>query len=347
MTTRLADFFASPLSTNLFVPSRPTKNRLSQAAPITVAPLTIALAAALAAVVFTLFPLRAAAQQQSSPAPANTAQSGAAPAGPSSAGPPATTSPTMTPALMTDDQKALAAKPTPRLADGHPDLNGIWYQPLLFLGAGEKQGDTLKYVPKANPAFVAAIKAPPPQYAPSYKPELLAKVQEYNTQQVKLDPGFFCKPPGVPRIGPPQKIIQTPTEAVFLYSDLAGNFWRIVPTDGRPHRTDADTSYFGDSVGHWEGDTLVVDVNNFNDDTWLGDNGLFHSDALHVTERLTRKGDTILYEAIVDDPKVFTKPWTMKPHILTPIKEPLDEAPPCVEQDAPNMTDLEHHGNPR
>jgi hypothetical protein len=347
MTARAANFFASLVATNHFAPSRPTTNRFSQVAPVTVAPVTVAFAAALATAFFSLFPMRALAQQQSSPPSASAAQSGAAPAGSSSASPPAVTSSATTPPAMTDEQKALAAKPTPRLANGHPDLNGIWYQPLLFLGAGEKQGDTLKYVPKANPAFVAAIKAPPPQYAPSYKPELLAKVQEYNTQQVKLDPGFFCKPPGVPRIGPPQKIIQTPTEVVFLYSDLAGNFWRIVPTDGRPHRTDADTSYFGDSVGRWEGDTLVVDVNNFNDDTWLGDNGLFHSDALHVTERLTRKGDTIFYEAIVDDSKVFTKPWTMKPHILTPIKEPLDEAPPCVEQDSPNMTDLEHHGNPR
>jgi hypothetical protein len=100
-------------------------------------------------------------------------------------------------------------------------------------------------------------------------------------------------------------------------------------------------------VGHWDGDTLVVDVNNFNDDTWLADNGLFHSDALHVIERLTRNGDTIDYEVTVDDPKVLTQPWIFQPKILTPIKEPLDEAPPCIEKDSPNMTDLEHHGNPR
>jgi hypothetical protein len=252
--------------------------------------------------------------------------------------------------LMTDQQKALAAKSTPRLPDGHPDLNGIWYQPLLFLGSGEKAGDTLKYVLKPDDnskRFAAAIKPAPPQYRPSYKPELVAKVQEYNQQQVKLDPGFFCKPPGVPRIGAPQKIVQTDKEVIFLYSDLAGNFWRIIPTDGRPHRTDADPSYFGDSVGHWDGDTLVVDANNFNDDTWLADNGLFHSDALHVIERLTRKGDTIDYEVTVDDPKVLTQPWIFQPKILTPIKEPLDEAPPCIEKDSPNMTDLEHHGNPR
>jgi hypothetical protein len=245
------------------------------------------------------------------------------------------------------DVKKLAAKKTPRMRDGHPNLNGIWYRPLLFLGAAEQDGDTLKAVNRPDPAFAAAIAPLPPMYSPSYKPELQAKVKEYNEQQVKLDPGFFCKPPGVPRIGPPHQIVQTPGQVVFLYSDLAGNFWRIIPTDGRPHRTDADPSYFGDAIGRWEGDTLVVDTNNFNDDTWLGDNGLFHSDALHVIERLTRKGDTIDYEVTVEDPKVLTQPWTMKPRTLTPLADPLDEAPPCVEKDAPNMVNLSHHPNPR
>jgi hypothetical protein len=250
-------------------------------------------------------------------------------------------------AAQVASKKPDAATKTPRTTDKHPDLNGIWYRPLLFLGAAEQEGDTLKVVNRPDPAFAAAIAPLPPMYSPSYKPELEAKVKEYNEQQVKLDPGFFCRPPGVPRIGPPHQIVQTPGQVVFLYSDLAGNFWRIIPTDGRPHRTDADPSYLGDAIGHWEGDTLVVDTNNFNDDTWLGDNGLFHSDALHVIERLTRKGDTITYEVTVEDPKVLTKPWTMKPRTLTPLKEPLDEAPPCVEKDAPNMVNLEHHPNPR
>jgi hypothetical protein len=240
-----------------------------------------------------------------------------------------------------------ASTKTPRTKDGHPDLNGIWYRPLLFLGAAEQEGDTLKAVNRPDPAFAAAIAPLPPQYSPSYKPELQDKLKEYNEQQVKLDPGFFCRPPGVPRIGPPHQIVQTPGQVVFLYSDLAGNFWRIIPTDGRPHRTDADPSYLGDAVGHWEGDTLVVDTNNFNDDTWLGDNGLFHSDALHVIERLTRKGDIIDYEVTVEDPKVFAKPWTMKPRTLTPLKDPLDEAPPCIEKDSENMVNLSHHPNPR
>ena len=259
----------------------------------------------------------------------------------------AQTSPKSSADAKAAEQQALMAKPTPHLSDGRPDLNGIWYQPLFFLGAGEKQGNTLKYVLKPDPAFLEAVKGPPPDYRPSYKPELLAKVAENDKEQVKRDPAFYCKPPGVPRIGPPQKIVQTAAEVIFLYSDTSGNFWRIIPTDGRPHRTDAESSYLGDSIGRWDGDTLVVDVNNFNDDSWLADNGLFHSEALHVIERLTRKGDTIKYEVTVEDPKVLTKPWIMQPRVLTPIKEPLDEAPPCVEQDSTNMMGLEHHGNPR
>jgi hypothetical protein len=288
-------------------------------------------------------PRSASAQQAASPAQG-------APSEAHAPGPPRPPAPPSQGGPETEETKALAAKPTPRMKDGHPDLNGIWYRPLLFLGSAEQQGNTLEAVnkPDANfTAFAAAVTPKPEQYRPSYKPELLAKVAEYNQQQVKLDPGFYCKPPGVPRIGPPHQIVATPGQVVFLYSDLAGNFWRIIPTDGRPHRTDADETYLGDAVGHWEGDTLVVDTNNFNDDTWLADNGLFHSDALHVIERLTRKGDTIRYEVTVDDPKVFTQPWIMQPRTLTPLKEPLDEAPPCVEKDAPNMTDLSHHPNPR
>jgi len=259
----------------------------------------------------------------------------------------AQTSPQATADAKAAEQKARMAKPTPRLADHHPDLNGVWYQPLFFLGAGEQQGNTLKYVLKPDPDFVAAVKGPPPEYRPSYKPELVAKVAQYDKEQVKRDPAFYCKPPGVPRIGPPQKIVQTASEVIFLYSDTSGNYWRIIPTDGRPHRSDAESSYLGDAVGHWEGDTLVVDSNNFNDDSWLADNGWFHSDALHVVERLTRRGDTILYEVTVEDPKVLTKPWVMQPRVLTPVAEPLDEAPPCVEKDSSNMMGLEHHGNPR
>jgi hypothetical protein len=138
---------------------------------------------------------------------------------------------------------------------------------------------------------------------------LLAKVKDLSARQSEADPyTYSCKAPGIPRIGPPQHIIQSERELAFIYSDTNGNYWRIVPVDGRPHNAEADASYLGDSVGHWEGDTLVVDVTNFNDDTWLSRDGSFHSTALHVTERLTRRGGSLVYEVTVEDPKVLTGP---------------------------------------
>jgi FtsP/CotA-like multicopper oxidase with cupredoxin domain len=131
---------------------------------------------------------------------------------------------------------------------------------------------------------------------------------------------------------------------VFLYG--ASNLFRIIPTDGRPHRADADPSYMGDSIGRFEGDTLVVDVTNFNDDTWLASDGYFHSEKMHVVERLTRKGDVVTYTATVEDPLVLASPWTLPARQLKLSKSASDallEAPPCVEHDAPHIVTLDHH----
>ncbi len=103
----------------------------------------------------------------------------------------------------------------------------------------------------------------------------------------------------MPRIGPPDKIVQTTREVVFLYEDVSGPFFRIVPQSAkvRPQATTA-SPWLGDAVGHWEGDTLVVETRNFNDLTWLTDDGSLHSTGLVVTERLTRHGDEIEYRAV-------------------------------------------------
>jgi hypothetical protein len=90
-----------------------------------------------------------------------------------------------------------------------------------------------------------------------------------------------------------------------------------------------------------------VDAVNFTEDSWIGDNGLFHSKAMHVIERLRREGDVLHYQATVEDPQVFTKPWALDPRTLVVSKEPLQEAPPCIEKDRPHLTNLDHHGNPR
>jgi hypothetical protein len=251
-----------------------------------------------------------------------------------------------------------AAKPTPHLANGHLDLNGVWYpwSGHVIRSDGQSKegvGETLKdgsiiatyaYDRRYNTPSAAPARTRAKPSLPSYKPELAAKVQDLEARQNQTDPSFACLGPGVPRIGPPHQIVQSDRNVVFIYSDVIGNFWRIIPTDGTPHNADADPSYFGDSIGHWVGDTLVVDDTNFNDETWMGDGGYFHSTALHVTERLTRHGDTLLYEVTVEDPNVLTEPWKLQPRTLNLSDTPLEEAPPCKEMDRSHFTTLEHHG---
>src|SRR5882672_1126968 len=143
---------------------------------------------------------------------------------------------------------ATASVATPKLPDGHPDLNGQWYHrigpPVPQLKPGQSYDAAI-----AKPIGIAQFNPG----KPVYKPQYVAKVQ--------ADPAWYCQPPGVPRVGPPQKIVQNAKELVFLYDDLNGNFFRVVRMNAA-HRTDIDSSAHGDSVGRWEGDTLVVDVTN-------------------------------------------------------------------------------------
>jgi hypothetical protein len=87
-----------------------------------------------------------------------------------------------------------------------------------------------------------------------------------------------------------------------------------------------------------------VDVTNFVEDTWFGENGYFHSDAMHVTERLWRDGPNLVYQATVEDPKVLTAPWTMAPRVVKPSDDPLEESPRCVESDGSKLLNNDHHG---
>jgi hypothetical protein len=242
-----------------------------------------------------------------------------------------------------------ASKPTPKM-DGHPDLNGVWHH--FFGGLVGKVGENSfaidfgRSVPKSG-ASSAAVPRAMPDPMPEYKSQFVAKVKTLNDNQVKEDQTLHCMPPGVPRIGPPQEIVQTPKQAVFLYADLTGNHWRVIPLDGRSHADpDAEASYNGDSIGHWEGDTLVVDVTRLTTDSWLADNGFFHSNKLHVVERFRRVGDTIQYQMTADDPGVLSKPWTIS-RTLTLQPDALSEMPPCVDNDAGHYVNQEHHDNVR
>ena len=243
--------------------------------------------------------------------------------------------------------KAAAAKPTPRASDGHPDLTGYWDFPQPSVNEHTKDGVTYAtpFLPGQN-AVGQMVGDPNP---PPYKPELLAKVKELEKNQTHADPAFHCKPLGVPRVGPPRQVIQTAKLVVFLYQvdigegDQSGVGVRLIPTDGRAHRKDVDPMYFGDSIGHWEGDTLVVDVTHLTDDTWLGISGYFHSAKLHVVERYTRKGNALTYEATVEDPQVLTKPWVMTPQTVRLEEGMVVEQPPCEERDEQHLVNDDHH----
>jgi hypothetical protein len=237
------------------------------------------------------------------------------------------------------------------MADGHPDLSGIWaYSIDLPGGALQKQsakgGVEVERVDLSgrHAAKMAVPGALPSTPTPSYKPEFQAKVKNLFDNEAKLDKVFFCGKPGVPRISSPRKVVQLPNEVIFFYEDISGDPYRIIPTDGRPHDPDADPSYYGDSVGHWDGDTLVVDATNFVDDTWFGEGGYFHTTAMRVIERFWKVGDDLAYQVTVDDPNVLTEPWTEPARIIKPSNEPLEESPVCVEDDAKRMHNLDHHG---
>ena len=259
-------------------------------------------------------------------------------------------------ARMTPDRLAqLAAKTTPHLPNGKPDLNGTWDHlgGIEFVRPQALEGGSVCVTGCAGQTFNPAAAPPaggspnPGARFPKYKPELLAKVKDLSDRQVETDTLLRCQAPGVPRVGPPQKIMQNARDVVFLYNDVNGAFFRIIAIDGRPHRKDLPSSYLGDGVGRWEGDTLVIETTNFNDETWLTDNGAFHTTDLKVIERLRRVGDTIQYSAVAEDPKVLAEPWTLRPQTLWLTDQELEEPARCEDKDLEHIVDGSHHDNPR
>jgi len=158
---------------------------------------------------------------------------------------------------------------------------------------------------------------------PVYKPEYWDKIQEMDMWTNKFDPVMTCQPLGLPRQGTPARIIQTDKDIIFFYRQYAdyggGNTeFRDIPIDGRKHNDNQarQATYFGYSVGNWEGDTLVIDSISFTDQTWLGRGGLFHSGDMRIVERLTRKGNEIQYDMTIYDPESFIEPWVMPTRTL-------------------------------
>ena len=198
----------------------------------------------------------------------------------------------------------------PRGPDGHPNLNGIWQtintanwdlqdhaaRTGLVVAAG-----TLT----ADPGGIGVVEGGEIPYLPA----ALEKKKKNFENRLSLDPEIRCYLPGVPRANYmpyPFQIFQS-SRAIFIAYEYAGAARNIYLKD--PGRAPAD-SWMGQSVGHWDGDTLVVDVTDFNDQSWFDRAGNYHSDKLHVVERYTRvAADHLNYEATIEDSEVFTRPW--------------------------------------
>ena len=200
----------------------------------------------------------------------------------------------------------------PRTADGQPNLNGIWqalneaYWDIEGHGAAPGPVLALGASGAVAPGFGIVEGGPIP-----YRPEAAAKKKENFEKRLTLDPEIKCYLPGVPRANYmpfPFQIMQTPKYIMMVYT-----FARAVRTIYMDDHTEAPAdSWMGWSNGHWEGETLVVDTTGFNDQSWFDRAGNFHSEELHVVERFTAvDADHLLYEATIEDPKVFTRPWKM------------------------------------
>lgn len=210
--------------------------------------------------------------------------------------------------------------PASRAADGKPDLSGIWRQPngvkyTINLAADLKPGDV------------------------SFQPWAAELYSKRQSTLSKDDPVGYCKLPGVPQMTAvpyPYKILQMPGEVVILFEAFAT--FRQIFTDGRSLPVDPNPSWMGYSVGKWDGDTLVVETAGFNDNTWIDTGGHPHSEELHVTERYRRRDfGHIDLQITINDPKAYTKPWTVSyPLALMPDTELLEYV--CNE----NNKDIQH-----
>ena len=205
---------------------------------------------------------------------------------------------------------ATSAQTLPRTTSGHPNLSGIWQ------ALNSANWDIQQHA--AGPGTVVALGAVgaiPPGLGIvegnelPYLPAAAAKKRENFENRLASDPEIKCYMPGVPRatyMPYPFQIVQTPKYVLMAY-EYAGAARTIFMDEASPSPAD---SWMGHSVGHWDGDTLVVEVTAQNDQTWFDRAGNFHSDALHVIERYTPlSADALTYEATIEDPKVFSRPW--------------------------------------
>ena len=212
----------------------------------------------------------------------------------------------------------------PRTADGRPDLQGYWDGGPANASHSVEEGCCDAIHARMQGRGPERLGLPeqmivdPPDGRIPYRPWAAARRVEHlfdmetPTELSHIDPEDRCLLVGVPRSNyrGDLQIRQNAGHVVILYE--WAHAYRVVPLDGRPHVGEDIALYNGDSRGRWEGDTLVVDVTNFNDVPWLDSHGSFYSERLHVVERWRMlDADTIRYEATIEDPTVFTRPWTL------------------------------------
>jgi len=236
-------------------------------------------------------------------------------------------------------------QPTPRLADGSPNLGrvagekGVWNVPYITnmgeriveadgttvmerrpaMGRGRRGGAPEGPLGGGEGSFGGGRGGAKSEPQVPFQP-WAAAVYDYNSKnQSKYDPEGYCLPPGGPRMMAtpyPMEIIQLPEQKrILMMFEGAAHIWREIYMDGRPHPQgdDLNPTYLGHSVGHWEGDTLVVDVVGFNEATWIDYFGHPHTDMLHVVEKFSRPNKNLLhFEATFDDPGAYTKPFTVR-----------------------------------
>jgi len=180
-----------------------------------------------------------------------------------------------------------------------PDLRGIW----------QAKGTAYRNLEAERGVIVDPANGKIP-----YRAEARSIVDRNYQARTTTDPVLVCFQPGVPRatlLPEPFQIFQHQDRVVIVYQHV--HSYRVIFTDGRPHYDDGIEFYMGDSRGRWDGNTLVVDATNFKPENWLDAAGHFHSNKLHVVERYTRTTPTIMrYEATIEDPEVFQRPWTIR-----------------------------------
>jgi hypothetical protein len=195
----------------------------------------------------------------------------------------------------------------PRMPDGVPSFQGYWRTQHNGAATDVEPGPGSFAIPATKGIIIDT-----PDKKIPYRPEALARRNELR-EHGSLDPQAHCAPSGPPRKNFTNfgwKIVQTPGYVIFLYESM--HDYRVIPTDGRKHLPPAIKLWHGDPVGHWEANTLVVDYANGNGRNWIDMSGNFQSEHTHVVERYTLiDPDTIHFEARIEDPTLYTRPWTI------------------------------------